>query len=172
MWLPIGAVNASPSRRKVRRPNLKSGVYTLKKAVAVLGSRALPSTRTALGRELQAWRGALVADLGGPDAVSTQQAALIDLCVRTKLQVDSIHAYILSLPALVDKRHRRVWPVVKDRQSLVNQLQSLLRDLGLERRAKTIPDLTAYLATKTTPDSSQPAEPVTQATSATENAEP
>ena len=75
-------------------------------------------------------------------------------------------------PKPADKRHRRVWPVVKDRQSLVNQLQSLLRDLGLERRAKTIPDLTAYLATKTTPDSSQPAEPVTQATSATENAEP
>src|SRR5439155_20522322 len=98
MWLPIGAVNASPSRRKVRRPNLKSGVYTLKKAVTVLGPRALPSTRTALGRELQAWRGALVADLGGPDAVSTQQAALIDLCARPNLPVHSIDAFVRSLP--------------------------------------------------------------------------
>jgi hypothetical protein len=30
-------------------------------------------------------------------------------------------------------------------QSLVSQLQSLLRDLGIERRVKTVPDLTAYL---------------------------
>jgi hypothetical protein len=171
MWLLEVAVNASASRRQVRRPNLKSGVYTLKKAVAVLGSRALPSTRTALGRELQAWCAALIADLGGPESVSTQQAALIDLCVRTKLQVDSIDGYILSLPALVDKRHRRVWPVVKDRQSLVNQLQSLLRDLGLERRAKGIPDLTAYLATKTTPASSFAPTPATEATSATKDGE-
>jgi hypothetical protein len=30
----------------------------------------------------------------------------------------------------------------------VSQLQSLLRDLGLERRVKAVPDLTAYLAAK------------------------
>jgi hypothetical protein len=97
-----------------------------------------PRKSTALGRALHEWRAALVADLGGDDAVSTQQRALVELAVRTKLQVDSIDAYILSLPALVDKRHRRVWPVVKDRQSLVDQLQSILKDLGLERRQQHV----------------------------------
>src|SRR5262245_34936314 len=66
------------SRRHPHRSYLRSGLYTLRKAVAVLGSRALPSSRTALGRELRAWRDSLVADLGGADAVSTQQLALVE----------------------------------------------------------------------------------------------
>ena len=60
--------SSPPSRR---RPYLKSGVYALRKAVVTLGSRALPSKSTALGRALHEWRTSLVADLGGPDAVST-----------------------------------------------------------------------------------------------------
>jgi len=39
-----------------RRPYTKSGVYTLKRAVQTLGSRALPTKRTALGRALHEWR--------------------------------------------------------------------------------------------------------------------
>jgi len=38
--------------------------------------------------------------------------------------------------------------VVRERASLVNQLQSILRDLGLERRSRNVPDLTTYLASK------------------------
>ena len=49
-------MNATPSTAKRRRPYMPSGVYTLKRTVQTLGKRALPSTRTALGRELQAWR--------------------------------------------------------------------------------------------------------------------
>jgi hypothetical protein len=139
-------MTSPPSLQKRQRPNLKSGLHTLRKAVAVLGNRALPSSRTALGRELQAWRNGLVDDLGGEDQISTQRLALVDLAVRTKLQVDSVDAYLLGLPSLVDKRHRRMWPVVKERQSLVNQLQSILRDLGLERRVRDAGDLAAQLA--------------------------
>ena len=116
----------------------------------MLGSRALPPSRTALGRELRAWRAALLTDLGGEGAVSTQRETLVDAAVRTKLLVDSIDAYLLGLPSLVDKRHRRLWPVVQQRQALVGQLQSLLRDLGLERRAREAPDLRAYLASRGT----------------------
>ena len=36
------------------------------------------------------------------------------------------------------------------RQAIVSQLQSLLRDLGLERKAKTVPDLAAYVARTST----------------------
>jgi len=68
-------------RQKRHRPNLKHGLYTLQTALQTLGSRALPTKRSALGRELRAWRDGLVADLGGPDAVSTQQLALIEKAV-------------------------------------------------------------------------------------------
>lgn len=133
------------------RPYLRSGVYTLKRAVQTLGSRALPPRRTALGRELREWRDALVADLGGPEAISTQHAALVDLAVRTKLLVDSVDAYVLAMPSPVNRQRRCLHPVVRERASLVNQLQSILRDLGLERRAHPVPDLTSYLATKGDP---------------------
>jgi len=131
-----------------RRPYTKSGIYTLKRAVAALGSRALPTKRTALGRALAEWRTSLLADLGGVDTVSTQQLALVELAVRTKLLVDSVDAFLLTdTPSLVDKRHRRLWPVVRERQALVGQLQSILRDLGLRRQKPTM-DLAAYLAAK------------------------
>ncbi len=59
------AMNPSTNATRTRRPNLKSGVYTLRKAVQVLGSRALPTKRTALGRALHEWRTSPIADLGG-----------------------------------------------------------------------------------------------------------
>ena len=69
------------------------------------------------------------------------------MAVRSKLLVDSVDAYVLAMPSPVNKR-RCLYPVVKERQALVSQLQSLLRDLGLDRRVKTVPDLSAYLATR------------------------
>ncbi len=135
----------TPSLHKRQRPNLKSGLYTLKKAVAVLGSRALLSPRTALGRELRAWRDGLVTDLGGPEAVSTQKLAIVEKAVTQKLICDSLDAYVLSLGSLVNKRSRTLWPVVRERAAQVALLQSLLRDLGLERKARDF-DLAAELA--------------------------
>ena|SRR5437867_1929596 len=134
-----------------RRPYLKSGVYTLKKAVQTLGSRALPPKSTALGRALHEWREALLADLGGVEAVSTQRLALVDLAVRTRLLVDSVDAFVLAMPSPVNRQRRCLHPVVRERQALVGQLQSLLRDLGLDRKAREVPDLHDYLAQRATP---------------------
>jgi hypothetical protein len=54
-----------------------------------------------------------------------------------------------ALPRALDPAQRRcLHPVVRERQSLVNQLRSLLRDLGLERRVRDVPDLAAYLRAK------------------------
>src|SRR5438067_11882649 len=134
-----------------RRPYTRSGIYTLKRAVQVLGSRALPTKRTALGRALAEWRSSLVADLGGADAVTTQVMALVDLAVRTKLLVDSVDAYVLAMPSPVNRQRRCLHPVVRERQALVGQLQSLLRDLGLERKAREVPSLHEYLAERGKP---------------------
>ena len=80
----------------------------------------------------------LVRDLGGD--VSTQQLALVDLAM---LLVNSLPAYVLSMPSPVNRQRRCLHPVVRERQALVNQLQSILRDLGLQRRAKPVADLSA-----------------------------
>ena len=132
--------------RNARGRYQRHGLHTLKRAVQTLGSRALPPKSTALGRALHEWRESLLADLGGLEAVSTQQAALVDLAVRTRLLVDSVDAYVLSMPSPVNRQRRCLHPVVRERSALVGQLQSLLRDLGLERRARDTGDLAAQLA--------------------------
>ena len=98
----------------------------------------LPAPDTPVGRILAERRAGLLADLGGIEACSTAQLAMVDLIVQSWAQLDSVTGYLLSLPSLVDRRHRRVWPVVRDREALAARLQSLLRDVGLERRARDV----------------------------------
>ena len=123
------------------------GLHTMRKAIATLGGRLI-SRRTRVGRQLHAWRAALADDLGGFDALSTQQRALLDEAVKLKLMLDAVDAWVLTQPSLVNKAKRSLYPIVRERLALVGQLQSLLRDLGLERRPKDPLDLTAYLAGK------------------------
>src|SRR5205823_11427973 len=104
------------SPRDRPRPYLRTGLYAARKALQTLGARALPPKSTALGRALHEWREALLADLGGADLVSTQQLALVDLAVRSKLLVDSADAYVLSMPSPVHRQRRCLHPVVRERQ--------------------------------------------------------
>jgi hypothetical protein len=114
---------------------LKHGFQPLKAAVNKLGARAIDK-RTALGKSLARWREDLVADLGGLDNISTQQSTLIDLTVKSKLLLDSIDAWLLTQPSLINKRKRSLIPVVLQRQTLADGLARYLAQLGLERRRK------------------------------------
>ena|SRR5437867_671273 len=131
--------------RLTRRPYSKHGLVTLKAALRALGPRVI-DRRTHMGRALAAWRGDLVRDLGGD--VTTAQAALIDMAVRSRLLLDSIDAWLLAQPSVINKRARALFPVVKERAALVSQLQSLLRDIGLERRAKPVETLASFIAAR------------------------
>lgn len=126
----------------------KRGFWRLKTAVRELGARAI-DRRTRIGKALAAWRRDLEEDLGGPEALTTQKRALVDLAVRTKLMLDSIDAWILEQRSLVDRKRRALLPVVRERQSLVATLRQILVDLGLERRLGEPLDLRTYLAVRT-----------------------
>src|SRR5262245_61488570 len=99
---------AEPPRNRRPRPYRRSGFYTAKRAVVKYGSRVLPGPETPMGRELRDWR-----------------LALIDQTVVQLYLVASLDAYVLSLPALVNKRSRSLFPIVRERTAQVN----LLRDL-------------------------------------------
>jgi len=107
----------------------------MRRAIAKLGSRALDG-RTSLGYALRRWRKDLVGDLGGEDAISTQQAALVDLAVKSKLILDSIDAWLLVQPSLINKQKKTLMPVVIQRQQLADSLAKYMSMLGLERRRK------------------------------------
>jgi hypothetical protein len=133
------------SAQRRPRPYRKHGITRLKQAVSTLGNRSI-DRRTSIGRALAAWRAELLADLGGIESVTTQELALIEEAVKTKLILDSVDAWLLSQPSLINKRSRSVLPVVRDRQALVSTLRGLLGDLGLGRRTKAMPALNDYLA--------------------------
>lgn len=140
---------AADGSRRGARGRQRHGLTTLKRAISALGSRPIDraiDARTSLGRALAAWRRDLIADLGGPEVVSTQQAGVVELAVRTRLMLDSADAFILSMPSLVNKRRRVLFPVVLQRQSLARDLAHFLAQLGLERRPPKPLDLGDYLA--------------------------
>jgi hypothetical protein len=89
----------------------------LQAAVSDLGSRTV-DRRTSVGRALAEWRRDLIADLGGPEQISKQREALVDLCVREMLMLDSIDAYLLELGrAIINRKRRSLLPVVRERRS-------------------------------------------------------
>ena len=119
----------------------------LKRAVRVLGTKAV-DRRTRVGKALDAWRRDLIADLGGLENISTQERALIDEAVLTKLILSSINVWMLKQQSLVSNKNRGVLPVVLHRNQLVTTLRQLLVDLGLKRRATVLPSIQEYMARK------------------------
>jgi len=113
------------------------GLTTLKRTVNRLGSRAI-DRRTRIGKALSGFRRDLIQDVGGREALSTQQAVLIDLCVKTKLLLDSVDSWLLQQPSLINKRRKSILPVVRERQALADGLMRYLVALGLERRIKSL----------------------------------
>lgn len=128
----------------MRRTYSKHGLNTLKRAAKELGARTIDG-RTAVGKTLRRWRSDLIADLGGPNVVSTQQVAIVDLSVKTKLLVDSIDAWLFAQHTLVNARTRTLLPVILQRQQLADSLARYLNQLGLEKRLGRVPDLHGYL---------------------------
>jgi len=105
--------------------------------------RRMVSARTAM-----TWRRELLHDLGGEQAVSAQQMALVEMAIRTKLYIDHADAFLLEQPSLVNARRRALIPLVKERQALVDSLGRILGQLGLERRqapAKSFQDVIAEI---------------------------
>jgi len=113
----------------------KHGLNSLKKAWSQLGNRALDG-RSPAAVAIRKWRAELIADLGGIDAVSTQQLAIIDLAGKQKILLDSIDTWLFTQPSLINSRKRSVIPVVQQRQTLADALAKYLSQLGLERRRK------------------------------------
>ncbi|HUK64455.1 MAG TPA: hypothetical protein VLV15_14010 [Dongiaceae bacterium] len=110
-------------QRKRGRGYKRSGFYALKATLRTLGPRVVDK-RTALGKALAAWRADLIRDLGGD--VSTQQLVVIDLAVRSTLLLESVDAWLLTQPSLVNARRKQLLLVVRDRQQLADGLARCL----------------------------------------------
>ncbi len=72
------------------------GLYQARRLLNEWGRLAIDG-RSELGRSLARWTDAIVADLGGEEAISAQQATVIEMAVRTKILIDGVDSYLLTL---------------------------------------------------------------------------
>src|SRR5262245_47301918 len=128
-------MDGAPLKQKPSREYRKHGLTILKRAVNSLGNRVIDK-RTVTGRALAKWRKDLIADLGGD--VSTQQSAIVDLAVKSKVLLDSIDVWLFTQDSLVNKRKKSLISVVKERQSIADGLAKYLQLLGLNRVQKLV----------------------------------
>jgi hypothetical protein len=65
-------MSSAVPKQKGMREYRKTGLFTLKRALLDLGSRAIDG-RSLVGVALRRWKADLVQDFGGDDSISTQQ---------------------------------------------------------------------------------------------------
>jgi hypothetical protein len=130
--------------------NRTHGLKELKTAVNRLANRGgkVIDERTAVGKSLMRWRAQLVQDLGGQEALSTQQLAIVDIAVRTRLLLDSTDAWMVRQPSLINRHARQLYPVVQQRTALADSLVRQLTTLGLGRQAKKVFGLERVMAAR------------------------
>src|SRR5262245_44948295 len=139
---PVNSTSTKTGPPRGSRNHQSHGLHSMKNAL-VRSKQVRLDMRYRTGKALVRWRLELVQDLGGEDAISTQQAALIELCVRSKLMIDTVDNWILSQDSLVNKKKKALLPVVVQRQSLADGLAKYLGQLGLQRvkRVKTLDEI-------------------------------
>ncbi len=129
------------------RTRKRHGLAVLKRKILMNGLK-LVDERTLAAKMLVEWRTGIENDLGGPEAISSQQATLIELACRTKLILEHIDSYILGQESIIDLERKSVYPVVRERGTLANSLVYLLAQLGLERKPRRARSLQSYLEEK------------------------
>jgi len=129
----------------------KHGLGSLKQALKVRGMNAL-DRRTSPVRLMESFRSELLVSLGGEDALSAQELALIEMVVRTKLLLDHCDSFLLGLPSVINRKRRSFVPLVRERMQLQDSLARLLGQLGVARRQKPVPSLAEYLQREQPPE--------------------
>lgn len=135
---------AKPSKRP--RPYRKSGVFAAKAALSKRGLSALDG-RSAIARAVRAWQQAVAADLGGEAMLSQQQRTLLDVAAQDVVLLQVADSWLREHSgAVINKRRRAFVPLVEQRLRVAAHLAGLLKDLGLDRKAKPVPTLQEYFS--------------------------
>jgi hypothetical protein len=139
---------AHDGSRRGARGRQHHGLSLLRRAVQQLGPRPLDQAldpQSPIGRALAEWRRDLTTDLGGPESITTAQAGMVELAVRTKLMLDTVDGFILTMESPVNRRRRSVYSLPTKRRVLrmprmtnsSGAAQSVTNSSGGSGRSKT-----------------------------------
>jgi len=120
------------------------GAVVMRRTLRALTTRRLDG-RSALAVAVRRWKEDVRSDLGSD--LSRAQETILEAAAQAWVILASLDDWIARQPSLVTKK-RTVLPVVVQRMQIAEGLARNLERLGLERRAKPVPELAAYLATK------------------------
>ncbi|HXP69664.1 MAG TPA: hypothetical protein VOA88_10315 [Candidatus Dormibacteraeota bacterium] len=126
--------------KRVQRHGLKG----LMARVSTRGLVALDA-RSAGMQALRRWRQELEQDLGGAEGLSAQKRTIVELVCRQRLLLDHIDGWLMTQDQLMNKKRRSLYPILSQRNTLVNTLTYLLKELGLEKQPKYVGSLDQYL---------------------------
>ena len=139
-----------PKRKPIKRQRTAQGRYQSHNLTPVLkgikrkGLGAIDQ-RSSLAKETKKLRSELVTDLGGEESLSIQQHKILDEFIKRFVMLESIDAWLFKQDSLINKRSKLLWPIVLQRSGIADGMVRVLRELGLERKAKQIPDLQTYI---------------------------
>jgi hypothetical protein len=85
------------------------GLYAMKRAFQARGNRAIDG-RTAQGKAVRAWQAKLIAELGGPTALSAPELACLDPLIRTKFMLEVLGTWLLAQSSVVNPDRRALIP--------------------------------------------------------------
>jgi hypothetical protein len=144
------------AKRPPNRAYHRHGQGVVAKALPYLLERVAESTlpdETLTPLELAArqWHREAERDLGGVDTIAATKRALLDAATGSMILLASLDRYVFALAAadgLVNRRSRRVFPVVESRMRVADGLTRQLQALGLEPRRRDVPSLAEYVQAK------------------------
>lgn len=123
---------------KPRKTGKRHGLRGLMARVSYRGLATL-DRRSSGYRMLKEWRSKLERDLGGLEALSAQQQALVENACRTRLYLDHVDGWLMAQSTLI--RKRTLLPIFRERMDLAARLERTLAALGLHRQEKAAPSL-------------------------------
>ncbi len=101
---------------------------------------------------MQTFRDELMEDLGGEESLSAQQRAIVEQVCVDRILLALIDGFIFGradpgnpLANVLNKRDRKLYPIVSQRQQIADALTSRLVRLGLKRQAVEAYDLDSYV---------------------------
>ncbi|MBX3305741.1 MAG: hypothetical protein KF751_06755 [Nitrospira sp.] len=130
--------------KKAKRIYTKHGFSASKKIVSVSGYKAVDG-RSALALELKAERAGLIAALGGPAEISSQEMSIIEMICMKRIRRKPIQEWaLLNRDALFNRRNKCLAPIALQLEQLEESEVRLLKELGLKRKPKQV-SLSDYL---------------------------
>src|SRR5437867_4875146 len=118
------------------------GAAIMRRTLRTLTTRRLDG-RSALAVAVRRWKEDVRRDLGG-DLIRAQET-ILEAAAQSWVIVSSLDDWIARQPSLVTRK-RQLLPVVVQRIQIAEGLARQLDRLGLDRKAKPVPDLNTYVA--------------------------